>query len=123
MWIATPSTICTSPDMPGIKSSFTMEVFSGVSLKENLVFTDVSKIEDVECLVLSQENESESEQFKPLLDMGMKLKFLVYREENIDSLSDLAFILFLYIKLLQTLSQPDPLSSLDLLVTIGDLFV
>ncbi len=89
LWMETPSSISTSPDQPGIKYTFTIEIFSGESLKENLVFKDIERLEEIECLFLSQEKDYENELSKPLLDLGIKLKYLIYREENTGSLFEL----------------------------------
>jgi len=89
LWLETPSSISTNPDQPGIKYTFTIDAFAGESIKENLIFDEVRQLKKIECLVLSQENETETERFKPLLDLGLKIKFLVYRKENTKSLFEL----------------------------------
>ncbi|MFC2116427.1 ATP-binding protein, partial [Bacteroidota bacterium] len=87
--VESPSTISTSLDMPGTKYTFSINVASWESLDENLVFKDISRLEEIECLVLSQHKESENEMLEPLLEMGLKLKYLIYREENTESLYEL----------------------------------
>jgi CheY-like chemotaxis protein/signal transduction histidine kinase len=89
LWLESPSTISTSPDHPGIKYSFTLDIFTAESVRENLVFNEIGRFEDIECLVVSQEKETETDRFKFLLDTGLKLKYLIYREENTDSLFEL----------------------------------
>jgi CheY-like chemotaxis protein len=89
LWIDTPSTISASPDHPGTRYTFTIEVIPGECAKENLIFTDVKKPEEIECLVLSQEKETENERLKPLLDLGINLNYLIYRQESTESLFQL----------------------------------
>ena len=89
LWLESPSSISTNPDYPGIKYSFTIEVYADETIKENLVFDKIRQPEEIEILVLSQENETETERFKPLLDLGLKIKYLVYRKENTASLFEL----------------------------------
>jgi CheY-like chemotaxis protein/signal transduction histidine kinase len=88
LWFGSPSSISTDPNLPGIKSSFTIEVQSKESAVE--VFSDVSKYSDIKCLVLSQKKDSpEAVQLKLLDQLGLNLKYLIYRPDNLDSLIDL----------------------------------
>lgn len=84
--VESPSTISTSPDRPGIKYTFSIEVFSRESFKENLVFKDVRLLKEIECLILSQEKESEYQRLKLFRTLGMNLKYLIYRRDNTESL-------------------------------------
>ncbi len=89
LWLESPSSISTSPDHPGMKYIFTIEVIPGEPLKENLSFQDIRQPGEIECLILSQEKETDNEQFDPLVHMGIKPSYLVYRKENMDSLFEL----------------------------------
>jgi len=89
LWLSSPSTISTNPDQPGIKCTFTMELFSGTSVRENLVYKDIRNLKEVGCLVLSQEKDTENTKFAPLQEMGLNLKYLIYRRENLESLFEL----------------------------------
>ena len=84
--VESPSTISTSPDQPGIKYTFSIEVFSRESFKENLVFKDVRLLKEIKCLILSQEKESEYQRLKLFRTLGMNLKYLIYRRDNTESL-------------------------------------
>ncbi len=89
LWMKSPSSICTNPEQPGLKCSFTLEVFPGESIRENLVFPDVRKLGELKCLVISQEKDSENERLGNLMEAGMKFSYLIYRAENTDSLFSL----------------------------------
>jgi CheY-like chemotaxis protein/signal transduction histidine kinase len=89
IWLSSPSSISTNPDLPGVKCSFTMEVFSAKSIKENLLFTGIHGPSEIGCLVLAQEREVDGNRFASLEDLGMKINHLVYRQENMDSLIEL----------------------------------
>jgi CheY-like chemotaxis protein/signal transduction histidine kinase len=89
LWVDSPSTISTSPDHPGTRYTFTIEVIPGECAKENLIFTDIKRPEEIECLVLSQEKETENEGLRPLMDLGIKLNYLIYRQESTESLFQL----------------------------------
>ncbi len=87
--LSSPSSISTNPDQPGIKCTFTMEVFSGSGIRESLIFKNVSDIGEIGCLVLSQKKDTDDERFAQLLDMGLNPKHLIYRRENLNSLFEL----------------------------------
>lgn len=89
LWLTSPSSISTSPDQPGMKYTFTLEIFSGSSISENLVFKDVHNPEKISCLLLSQAKIPEEKLFAALRDLGVTFKQLIYRRENLDSLFEL----------------------------------
>jgi len=88
LWFESPSSISTDPSNPGIKFSFTIEV-KPESLSE-LRFSGIEKYSDINCLILTQQKDSpEAGQFKLLGDMGLNLKYLIYRPDNMESLIEL----------------------------------
>jgi CheY-like chemotaxis protein len=89
LWIESPSTLSTGPDRPGTKYTFTLEVATLNNIKEHLVFKDIHRTADINCLVLTQEKELENNQLQVFVDLGLTLKFLVYRPENTGSLLEL----------------------------------
>jgi CheY-like chemotaxis protein/signal transduction histidine kinase len=89
LWMESPSSISTSPDKPGIRYIFSIEAAPAESTKDDLVFKEIKRPEEINCLVITQEKEQENEQLRSLTDLGLKLKFLVYRPENTGSLCEL----------------------------------
>jgi CheY-like chemotaxis protein/signal transduction histidine kinase len=89
LWIETPSTISTSPDKPGTRYSFSIETSHAGSTKDDLVFQEIKRPEEINCLVITQEKEQENEQLKALAELGLKPKFLIYRPEHTGSLYEL----------------------------------
>lgn len=84
-----PSTISTNSDCPGFHCSFNVNVYPGENINENLVFKGVNSTEQVKCLVLSQQKETENEGLNFLEETGINPGQLVFREENTDSLFSL----------------------------------
>lgn len=84
--LESPSGISTDPQFPGMKYSFSIEVMSQESTRENLQFGGIRHLDEIKCLVLTDEKDTENQKFGPLLDVGIKLKYLIYRPENPESL-------------------------------------
>jgi CheY-like chemotaxis protein/signal transduction histidine kinase len=89
LWFESPSSISTNPDQPGIKYSFTIDALPGDSIKENLAFNEIRRLADIQCLVLTQEKDVENLRFKPIADLGVNLKQLIYRQDNPESAFEL----------------------------------
>jgi len=88
LWLESPSSISTNPESPGVKFSFTIEVKS--ESRSTIHFSGIKQYSDIYFLVLSQKKDSpEAGQFKLLGDMGLNLKYLIYRADNMDSVVDL----------------------------------
>ena len=88
LWFESPSSISTDSKSPGVKFSFTIEVIPETQAK--IQFTEVQQYSDINCLILSQKKDSpEAVHFKLLGDMGLNLKYLIYRPDNLDSVLEL----------------------------------
>lgn len=88
LWIESPSSISTDPANPGTRFSFTVEVRE--ESPPGKCFEEVGKYADIHCLILAQQKDTPGAgRFKPLSDLGIDLKYLIYRPDNMDSVADL----------------------------------
>ncbi len=84
--IESPSSICIHPDFTGTKYSFLIEIILDSGHRKNLDFDSLHKLNDIQCLVLSQVNDPENATLNLLQNTGINIKQRIYRNDNIDSI-------------------------------------
>lgn len=84
--IESPSSICTHPDFPGTKYSFSIEVIFDSAHGKKLEFDSLLDLKDIQGLVLSQINDPEDPTLDLLQNVGINIKQRIYRNDNIHSI-------------------------------------
>jgi CheY-like chemotaxis protein/signal transduction histidine kinase len=86
IWLETPSSISTNPDLPGTKYNFIIEVTPEILSSKTPDFSSIQNLKDIQCLVLSQIDDSSDKIHSSLEQTGINLKQRIYRNDNLNSI-------------------------------------
>ncbi|MBN1132062.1 MAG: response regulator [Bacteroidales bacterium] len=87
IWVESPSSIVEDFDYPGSRFSFTFEAYSNEKLKKPFNFEDITRIDQINALILTKESDpSKSPVSKWLNKFGINVVTRIYQESTIESI-------------------------------------
>ncbi len=87
MQVESPSSISTNPKYPGTNCSFFFEGTPDDMYLKNLNFKEIKSFSEINCLVLNQVNDPDEASFNILEEMGVTINHRIYRNKNLESVT------------------------------------
>lgn len=86
IWVESPSTINLDDDFPGSKFSFTIEAYSNEKIPKSFNFSGISRLSDINALILTKESDPESNSMVRMLKkFGLNVITKIYQDSTVDS--------------------------------------
>jgi PAS domain S-box-containing protein len=82
IWVESPSTISTNPNYPGTKFSFTIEAYSNEKIHKNFDFKDVTKYEEINSLIITDNSTDGEPIYHYLANFGTNFEVYSYHSET-----------------------------------------
>jgi len=86
IWVESPSAIKLDDDYPGSKFSFTIEAYSNEKIPKSFDFSGISRLSDINALILTKESDPESNSMVRMLErFGLNVITKIYQDSTVDS--------------------------------------
>ncbi|MEA3462059.1 MAG: response regulator, partial [Bacteroidota bacterium] len=86
IWVESPSAIQIEDDYPGSKFSFTIEAYSNERIPKTFDFSGISRLSDINALILTKESDPESNSMVRMLEkFGLNVITKIYHDSTVDS--------------------------------------